>query len=296
MLRAKFCLLASLAVGVPLYSLSAQSIRGTVVDPAGQPVSGVVVLLLDAMQTVVKRALTNGQGAYQLLGSIPGEYRLRTLRIGFQPTLSNPLLLNVGEVRNERLVLESVRVLLAPVRISERRICGSQALIGNDAVLVAWEQATASMAAATLLSASRGLTATTMQIERRLEPGSRRVRTQEISMHTDYVTEPWKALTADTLRNVGYVWVDATDSITYNAPGLEVLLSPHFREDHCLQLVAGRNVDEVGLKFEPIPSRRKRSEITGTLWLVRATAMLVRLEFTFTNTPGSTSSNAPVAR
>ena len=270
---------------------AAQTLRGTVVDGSAQPLSGVLVVLLDSTQSAVARALTNERGEYRLLAPRAGAYRVRTLRIGFQPVLSNTLTLTSGTALTERIVLESVRVVLSTVQVTDRRICGRQTATESATTFAVWEQAMGSMAAAGLVSATRGLTATTMQLERRLDATGRRVREQQASVRTDYVTEPWKALPADSLRRHGYVWEDVTDSLIYNAPGLDALLSPQFLEDHCLHLAMGRDSSELGIAFEPIPARRQRSEIEGTLWLTRATAALQRLEFTFTNTTGSAIAN-----
>lgn len=176
--------------------------------------------------------------------------------------------------------------------MSARTACGRQAAGEPGAVLAAWDQAMESMAAAALTSTARGLTATTMQVDRRLDAGGRRVREQQASVRTDYVTAPWKALPADSLRRRGYVWIDDGDSTTYNAHGLDVLLSPQFLEDHCLRLAAGRDTSELGIVFEPVPDLRLRSEIRGTLRLTRATAALQRMDFSFTNVPVPSGASA----
>ncbi|MEP6779664.1 MAG: carboxypeptidase regulatory-like domain-containing protein [Gemmatimonadaceae bacterium] len=273
--------------------VAAQSLRGAVVDRLGQPLPGVVVMLLDSTLTAVNQALTNERGEYRVLAPASGTYRMRTLRIGYQPVLSKPVALAVGTTVSERIVLESVRVLLPTVRVTENRVCGRQAAAESATMLAVWEQAMASVQAADLVSTSRGLTATTMQLDRRLDARGGRVREQLANVRTDYVREPWKAVSADSLRHQGYVWSDSSGaSSTYNAPGLKSLLSPFFLEDHCISLAVARDTGELGIAFEPTPARRKLSEIRGTLWLARATAALQRMEFTFTNTPGSAIANA----
>ncbi|MBL0169608.1 MAG: carboxypeptidase regulatory-like domain-containing protein [Gemmatimonadaceae bacterium] len=264
-----------------------QVVRGTVVDATARVVSGAVVALVDSTQTVVARALTDDRGEYRVVAPRAGSYRLRTLRIGFQPTVSSTLVLREGTVSVERLVLEGVRVTLDAVRIVSQSACGRQASTDADATFAAWDQAMTSIAATNLTSAARGLTATVMQIDRTLEPDGRKIRAQSATVRTDFVTQPWKSLPADTLRRRGYMTTDADDWTTYSAPGLDVLVSPHFLEDHCLRLVKARDSTEIGVAFEPTPERFRRSEIRGTLWLDRTSADLRRLDFTFTTLPGA---------
>ena len=262
----------------------AQVVRGTVVDAAGRAVPGVVVGLVDSTQRVVARSLTNDLGEYRVAAPRPGTYFLQTLRIGFQPGVSMPRALADGTVSEERIVLDGVRVSLSTVQVVGRSACGRQ---GADAgaILAAWDQAVTSLAATSLTASNRGLTATTMQIDRVLEPGGRKVRSQTASVRTDFVTQPWRSLPPDSLRRRGYAQTDADGWTTYNAPGLDALSSPSFLEDHCVRLVSARDTTEVGVAFDPVPSRRRLSEIRGTLWLERSSAQLRRLEFTFTGGP-----------
>ena len=51
-------------------------ISGTVSDPAGTPIAGVTVSLINARQTVLQSTQTNGQGEFLLTGVSPGTYEL----------------------------------------------------------------------------------------------------------------------------------------------------------------------------------------------------------------------------
>lgn len=269
--------------------LRAQVVRGTVVDATERPIAGVVVALLDSTDAVVARALTDDAGEYRVLAPRPGTHRLRTLRVGYQPTLSAPHVLTVGGLTVVRLTVDGVRVSLATVRVVDRSACGRSVASGAGDVFAAWDQAMTTIAATSLTSSARGLTATTMQVDRTLEPNGRRIRAQSVSMRTEYVTQPWKSVPAETLRRTGYATTDAEGWTTYYAPGLDVLVSSVFLEDHCLRLVAARDTGEIGVAFEPTPARRQRSEIRGVLWLARSSAELQRLEFSYTGGAVATS-------
>ncbi len=260
----------------------AQIVRGTVVDGAGNAIPGVVVALIDSTQTAVARSLTSERGEYRLVAPRAGTYRLRTLRIGYQPVVSTPRVVDASAVIDAGLVLDGVRTTLSTVRVVEQSVCGRQD--GGGSTLSAWDQAMTSIAATSLTSSMRGLTATTMQIERQLEPNARRIVSQQLTVRTDYVTQPWRSLSPDALRKNGYTAVDVENFTTYYAPGLDVLMSPRFLEDHCVRVVGARDTTEIGVAFEPVPARARLSEIRGTLWLARETAELKRLDFSFTET------------
>lgn len=280
-------LLATLLVAP--HTASAQVVRGTVVDAAQRPVAGVVVALLDSTETVVARALTVDNGDYRVVAPRSGRYRLRTLRIGYQPTTSAPYALTEGSVTVVPLTVDGVRVQLAAVTVVARSSCRRSDGPDAQSAFAIWDQAMTSIAATALTSAARGLTATTMQLDRTLEPNGRRVRAQSAAMRTDYVTQPWRSLPPDTLRRRGYRDIDRFDVTTYYAPGLDALIAPSFIEDHCLRVVMARDSAEIGVAFEPTPERQQRSDIRGTLWLTRATAELRRLDFEYTNEPTTTA-------
>src|SRR5438309_2200341 len=85
----------------PAVVMGAQQVRGIVVDRGDNPVAGVVVMLLDSASAVSARSLTNDQGEFRLPAPRAGTYRIRTLRIGFRPTLSDALALKSATESNQ---------------------------------------------------------------------------------------------------------------------------------------------------------------------------------------------------
>src|SRR5438309_5776365 len=117
-----FRTLSLVAVLAPLAARS-QTLRGITVDGAGQPVSGVVVMLLDSALQVAARGMTTASGEFRLTAAHAGTYRLRTLRIGFRPTVSEPRTLGLGSDASSRVVLSSIPVALDAVRTTGQSIC-----------------------------------------------------------------------------------------------------------------------------------------------------------------------------
>jgi hypothetical protein len=257
---------------------NAQSVRGVVVDAGSIPVPGVVVRLIDSASNIAATGLTNAQGEFGVVARAAGTYRLRTLRIGFRPTDSSPLVLMAGADRAERIVLTGLPVGLDTMRVAGTSSCRS---IGDGSAYAVWEQVHAAVSAAALTAAARSTFATTITYERTLEADARRVRTQSSTVQSGYVKEPWLSRSPEQLRRDGYV-VDGPDNSTnYYAPGLGVLLSPLFVEDHCFHVVLER--DRIGLAFQPTPERRKIADIRGTLWLDRKSAELRSIEYRYVN-------------
>ena len=276
---------SSLALLVALLSaarLGAQTLRGTVRDPTNRPLPGVLVLMLDSTSSVAARALTNERGEFTTASTRAGTYRLRMMHIGFQPELSEPIsLLSGGEIA-KTFVYTNARVALDTVRVVDRGSCQS---MGDSAAITfrVWEQARTALHATQLTAASRRLMATTIAYDRVLEPDLRHVRQQRSNVSTAFVMQPWRVVSPDSLHRAGYVVTDRTNTTTYHAPGIDVLLSPMFVADHCFQLVPpGRGHEQfMGIAFEPTPERKKLPEIRGTLWVDRKSSELRRLDFRY---------------
>jgi len=262
--------------------LPGQAVRGLIVDRAGTSLAGVVVQLVDSAGAIRGRALSNERGEFRVTAPA-GIYRMRTLRIGFRATVSEAIELAASPAEvTRRVVLEGLSLALDTVRVGTSRMCRT---VGDSAAIAftLWEQARAALTASELSTASRMLFVTSTVYARSLDPVGRRVLKQTSSLHSGYVSQPWRSLTPDSLHRVGYATRAQDGSTTYYAPGVDVILSDHFIEDHCFRLVQTAQED-VGVAFEPTPERgRTVTDISGTVWLDRATASLRRIEYRYQN-------------
>ena len=269
--------------------LGAQTVRGTVVDPGGQPVVGVIATLLDSASTIVARALSDAAGQFRLSAPRSGVYRVRTLRIGYRPSVSAALELAPGADATRRIVLDAIPLSLDTIRVDDRSVCRSRAADSTAIVFEAWEQVRAAITATELTAGGRDLLTTTVAYERTLDAGGRRIRTQRATVNSGNVRSPWLAQAPDKLRREGYVVASPGDSTTFYAPGLDMLSAPEFVEDHCLRIGRDRDPRLLAIEFEPTPQRRRISEIKGTIWLDRASSELRRLAFSYVNVPPAPS-------
>jgi hypothetical protein len=104
-------------------ALNAQSVRGVVVDAATQQtVTDARIALLDsAGRDLPPGVRSDVNGGFSLQAPNPGVYRVRAMRIGFQPLSSGLLTLKAGELTTLRLLLTAVAQPLRPVEIVEQR-------------------------------------------------------------------------------------------------------------------------------------------------------------------------------
>jgi hypothetical protein len=266
--------------------LAAQIVRGTTVDAAGGPLAGAVVSLVDENQKTHASALSSDRGEYVLKADRAGRFVLRARALGYTPTISDAFDLAREQIETRRIVL-ATRVSLAAVRVDARTTCAVQSADALSEALAIWDQAMTSVLSASLASRSSGLTASTLAFTRLLDNTGRRIVSQQsASVHTGVVTAPWKSLPEDSLRAGRYVVTGIDGSMTFNAPGLDVLTSPNFLRDHCVRSTRSADPRLVGVAFEPNATRAKIADIHGTLWIDRASAQLTRMEYAYRNVPG----------
>ena len=284
MLRRGWVAVVAFSVLVPTLS-NAQVVRGVVSDSSNRPISGVVVMLLDARAQSRARALTDEQGEFRIAAPGAGRYSLRTQRIGFRPATTPPLELRAGEEVAQRVLVAGLPITLDTIRVADRNAC--RAFTDSGAATYAvWEQVRAALTATELTTELRNIGATTVAYERVLDPNNNRVVQQKSTLATGYVNRPWLSLPPDSLRRVGYVVTERDNSVSYYAPGIDALLAPAFTNDHCFRITRDpKRAEQIGLAFEPTPDRRHTAEISGTLWVDAASSLLRRLEFKFVNVP-----------
>ena len=78
-------ILAAAVIAAPLHAQSfLGTIRGTVVDPQGQPVKGAAILIVDEATEVPRALETDDQGRYEAANLRPGSYRVEVVTPNFK--------------------------------------------------------------------------------------------------------------------------------------------------------------------------------------------------------------------
>ena len=242
---------------------------------------GVIVTLVDSAGSVVDRALSSEAGTFRLRAARPATYRLRALRVGFQPTESLPFALTAGQVLERSIELDSKAVALATMRVEAQRRCDLNP-DSSSLAFGAWEEARKALNAA-VLSRERRHILEIVRYDRSTSARTGAVLSESEAELRGATSRPFVAVPLAELDTMGYVF-EAPEFTTFRAPDEKVLLSEQFAATHCFRLSRSKSIDEVDLAFEPVGDR-KLADIQGTLTLDRTTAALRRLEFTYTNVP-----------
>jgi len=275
-------LLLVAALAVP-GALAAQTVRGQLTDSVTRaPLPGAFLTLVDEHGVEKARTITNGSGEFLLTAPAAGVYRLRSKRIGFRPYVSPPLTLTAGATSSYNAVIDPIPVALAQVVVQGERQCDVEA---GASVAAVWEEVHEALAAVSWTSRDPGYWYAIARFERATTPGGRARGPDSTWRDDGYRRVPIKSVPPDQLEREGFVVVDSA-GWTYHGPDADELISDAFLRTHCFETKSGRGETEglIGLAFSPARGRTL-PDITGTLWIDHATAMLHHLDFSYTRLP-----------
>jgi hypothetical protein len=283
--RPLFVLSLLLAVyAVPL-QLSGQIVAGHVVDStSGMPVGTGFVVLLDQEQREVARTLSAGSGWFSILAPADGVYRLRSERIGYRATVSEPFGLVSGAPLEYTLAVVAVPVVLATVEISAKDRCHVHPERARETAVV-WEEIRKALAATAWGTQQEFFKFSTYNYERDWN-----ARHDSVIGETEYTfdttaSQSYHSLPADQLAAEGYV-ASREDGDWYYLPDALTIIDDSFLGTHCFSTVRDSLGHEgsVGLAFEPVADR-ETIDVAGVLWLDEATAELRELVLGYTRLP-----------
>jgi hypothetical protein len=113
-------LVAVLVASVPPAGLTAQAVRGRVLDAeTGTPVSGVQLVLWSSRDTAARRVISNADGLFYLVGRDDGDHRLEASHIAYE-TSTTSVQLNAQELVTVTLRLSRAVILLDPLTVTAR--------------------------------------------------------------------------------------------------------------------------------------------------------------------------------
>ncbi len=271
-------------------SAAAQTVRGQVVEAtSGGVVSDGFVVLVGMDGREMGRTLSDGQGRFTIRAPAAGRYRLRSERIGFRVTVSDPIDLADGQTVDHRLTVTAVPIRLDEVRVVADEQCRVRPEEGR-ATAVVWEEARKALAAVAWSQRQQLLRVTVRTYTREVTPALT-VKAESSQTKSGFSSRPFRARPASDLAANGYVQESPGDgAFFFYAPDAEVLFSDEFLNTHCLRVTPGgtEHAGSVGLAFEPA-SKRPVAEIQGTMWLDEKSAELETVEFRYVNTrlPGT---------
>ncbi len=285
--------LAILGVAVVLPSLiaataaRAQAIGGELVDEAtGKPLAGAFVVLLDADSTERARTLTNRYGQFTVNVPAPGRYRLKSLVIGSRSFISDPIVVDAGELVSFRFEIPATLVNLPAVVVEDKRICRTRPAAGLAAAVL-WEEIKKALDAVAWTEQQAVLQHRLIMYERELERRSLRTRSDKTWLEGGvYGGSPFATLPPEQLADSGYIQPTGSDEFYFYGPDATVLLSDEFAYGHCFTVRTDvqSETPQIGLAFSPLPGHRI-PDIEGVLWVDQQSAELQYLEFRYTRLP-----------
>ena len=265
--------------------LSSQTISGQVIDSVtGAPAGAGFVVLLGADGEEIARTLTdrNGRFAFSLAPDLRGPLRLRSERIGFGVSFTEPFEVPRQGGREFTLWIGSLPVPLSAIEVrgtTECRLRPGE----EEQTAVVWEEARKALTAASWTASQEPFRIVADVYERDLDGFRTRVMREEHEPFVGFFATAFVSRDPTELVREGYV-VAGDTSVTFFAPDAEVFQDEGFLETHCFRLTRQEDEAEdlIGLAFEPIPSR-DLPDVEGVLWLDRQSSELRSIEYDYTN-------------
>jgi Carboxypeptidase regulatory-like domain len=261
-----------------MHAQGTNQVRVRLQMPDGTAISGALVALLDARDSVVAEGLSTEAGTRAL--RVPtGAYRLRVRRIGYLPYVSSGVTVpHEGEVV---LRIESPRVALQGIVVNSKSHCTRSDPDARPLATV-WEEI------------DKALKSSQLTLDDLAGIGRARIYRKEVASNGPVISadtnvfqigdrRPFGAIDPESLARNGYVIGDEQKGWHYFAPDDVVLLSEQFANTHCFRLVREPSrPGEIGVSFEPAPER-KLADVEGVLWVDEATSELREIVFHFAN-------------
>ena len=215
-------------------------------------ISGAAIYLISASGDAAGADLSNEQGRFRLDVPVPGPYRLRVERIGYETELTDEFDVPPGGLAGLEIKLRVRPIELDPLEVRAQRVCQIAAESANR-LLSVWYEARKALAA-TLLSAGRsGMTYVVELYEREMDRNLhiRSDRTDTLSVGSG---RAFQFIREEELEDVGWGRVEKGVITRFYGPSPEAVLSPWFESSHCFTLVKNHeeHADELGLAFATI--------------------------------------------
>src|SRR6185503_3857923 len=189
-------------------------------DSSRAPLAGAMVRLLRG-DSVLAQALTSAVGRVTLRAPSPGRYLLRVSRIGYAVSAPFPVELAAEETRGIDLTLPAVRVNLPTIIVRGDKQCGGLPDERATAAVL-WEQIRQALARTQLSERSSRLFTRTTALRELTRGGA--IREEHRSPELTGTGKPFVTVSPGELVSQGFVRT-AGDSITFNAPDADLLLS-----------------------------------------------------------------------
>ncbi len=261
----------------------------------GAPVGAGFVVLLGPEGEEITRTLASRDGrfAFNLAPNQRGPLRLRSERIGYSVSVTEPFDVPRRGAAEFILWVGALPTPLSLIEVRETTECqGRPAEYERTAVV--WEEARKALAAASWTASQEPFHIVSNIYKRTLDGFRTRVLQEEHEPFVGFFATAFVSRDPTELARDGYVLTQDT-AIVFFAPDAEVFQDEGFLDTHCFRLSRreGDGDDLIGLAFEPVPSR-DLPDVEGVLWLDRQSSELRSIEYRYTNLEYNLRTDHPV--
>lgn len=273
-----FCCTISAPLATPA---TAQSVAITVREASrGAPAAGAIVKLIrNGVPQYVGLADEFGRVTFSRV--VPGTYRVRADRIGFSGLSTEPFEVppDGGWTGRQVVTMPATPVELPALEVAAESGCVNDRADARRAAAL-WEEVGKALTANVLTEQERRTSVEFSTFERLVTLGGAPIREWVVRSG---VTRgpPFGSLPPAELQRSGFVAQEG-DSTRYAALDAHLLLSDEFVAAHCFRMAVGLT-GMLGLQFAPVPTATL-PDVSGTLWVDRATRELRYLEFRYVMT------------
>jgi hypothetical protein len=230
----------------------------------------------------VFRTLTNQRGEFIVRLPGPDSVRVRVLRIGYRPTESAKVFVDEGPSPPLRIVLDNTSYHLSSVTIQATSRCGRRA---DPAAYLRWEQALTVLRSIELAERDTSLHVRTVEFQGPTTADGFTTLEEDSLLRVITTVDPLPAVHYDSLFQRGFVRKNPGDTaMTYYAPDAQLLADDRFAPGYCFRTPKDSVPGLIGITFEPV-TRRRVTDIDGTVWLDAASLELRRIEFSYGQLP-----------
>jgi hypothetical protein len=235
----------------------------------GSSAAGAIVALIDSHNSVVAEGIARADGS-RVLEAPFGSYRLRVLRIGFRPFVSQPV--SIPNDTEVKLRLDAPRIVLAGMLVRAATPC-SRIEQDPETTGLVWAEVSKALKASQLTAADVSILSVARLYRRELDGNGTLISADTTTVPVGTL-RPFTARDPALLAQNGYVRGDEMSGWEFFGPDETILLSSEFASTHCFRLVRIRaRPSHIGIAFEPAPGR-KIADISGTAWVNQSTSEL----------------------
>ena len=268
--------------GLLATQLSAQAptgrLRVSIETMDGSSAAGAIVALVDSRNNVVTEGIAKADGS-RVLEAPFGSYRLRVLRIGFRPFVSQPV--TIPDDTSLKVRLDAPRIILASMLVKATTPC-SRIEQDPESTGLVWTEVSKALRTSQLTTADVAILSTSRIYRREIDGNGAMISADTTTVPIGSL-RPFSAPDPALLAQNGYVRGDEENGWEFFGPDESVLLSTEFAATHCFRLVQNRaRPGDIGIAFEPAPGRTI-ADISGTAWVNQSTSELQEIVFRYVN-------------